>query len=404
MRVTVQERSAIKELMKKLSQMKGQMEAEAEVSGKKIEVMDAAIADINKVLFPGAGISGVYKVEAGAMEKDTFIVQFEKWYCFVEEVMGVLDVSTNCVEADFACLMYYLEAASVQEIEDVLKENLKTVHKENMELYQKLLLVYKAYSGFWGELNPEEGVYDCIHQRAQALKEHINEWKWLFKELYDNRSKMILYNILMNWITFDVQWLKTSTETVFADYFDLDLIPETSVDEVFVDLGGYIGDTVEDFVASYSDRYKRIYTYEVNPQNYQELMENIAQYRNVIARNKAIGAERGTMYLNLEIGGSSTTIAKTGELEVDVVTLDEDIEERISWIKMDIEGSEQSALQGCRRHIENEKPKLTICTYHNNEDIWKIPQMVKEYNEDYKLYLRYNGNKDWPSEYVLFAL
>lgn len=53
-----------------------------------------------------------------------------------------------------------------------------------------------------------------------------------------------LYDILANWITFRVDYLKECREGMYKDYFDLDLIPETTEDEVFVDLGGYIGDTV----------------------------------------------------------------------------------------------------------------------------------------------------------------
>ena len=46
---------------------------------------------------------------------------------------------------------------------------------------------------------------------------------------------------------------------------------------------------------------------------------------------------------------------------------------------------------GAARHITKEKPKLAICTYHNNYDIWQIPRMLREMNPNYKLYMRYNG-------------
>ena len=193
-------------------------------------------------------------------------------------------------------------------------------------------------------------------------------------------------------------------EKTFPSYFDYDLIPEISPEEVFVDLGGYIGDTVKDFVESYSDKYKKIYTYEVDEENYRELLETIGEYRDVVPRNVAAGAATGKMYLDDEFHSATTKISETGSRVVDIVSLDDDIQEKVTWIKMDIEGSEQMAIQGCQEHIRNEKPKLTICTYHSNEDIWKIPKMIKEYNEEYKLYMRCNTNTIWPSEYVLFTL
>ncbi len=90
--------------------------------------------------------------------------------------------------------------------------------------------------------------------------------------------------------------------------------------------------------------------------------------------------------------------------EIEIVSIDEDISEKVTLIKMDIEGAEQEALLGCKRHIQEESPKLLISVYHNNEDIWKIPRMVDEMKQDYHFYLRSNGNQEGPAEIVLFAL
>jgi hypothetical protein len=84
--------------------------------------------------------------------------------------------------------------------------------------------------------------------------------------------------------------------------------------------------------------------------------------------------------------------------------VDEEIKELLTLIKMDIEGAEQSALLGCKEHILKDYPKLLICVYHNNEDIWKIPKMIYEIRDDYDFYLRSNGDQWGPSEIVLFAL
>ena len=53
----------------------------------------------------------------------------------------------------------------------------------------------------------------------------------------------------------------TDDDGTFIPYLDEDgnKIPEVTGEEVFVDLGGYIGDTVKDFVNTYSAKYKRIY-------------------------------------------------------------------------------------------------------------------------------------------------
>lgn len=43
-------------------------------------------------------------------------------------------------------------------------------------------------------------------------------------------------------------------------------------------------------------------------------------------------------------------------------------EQKIDFIKMDIEGAERRALQGARRLVKRCTPKMAVCTYHNAED------------------------------------
>lgn len=51
-------------------------------------------------------------------------------------------------------------------------------------------------------------------------------------------------------------------------------------------------------------------------------------------------------------------------LSLDMIFLDK----KIDFIKMDIEGAEEKALQGARRLIERCVPKMAVCTYHKRED------------------------------------
>lgn len=404
MEPTIQERVTALDMIKKIGDILERIADDREVEKQTLIVLDSSIQEINRILFPGSAVSQIYSFDCRKDGKVEFEKNFRTWERYIERVIEKSLQSRNRVEVDFEMLMSYLEVASLQELEQLLKDNLEILKEMNGKIYELLIKTYQQYANFWGDLNPEKGIFDCINQRAKALKEHVKEWRWLFGELCDNRSKTSFYNVLANWVTFKIDYLEKSKEKVYKDYFDLDLISEVAEDEVFVDLGGYIGDTVEDFVNAYSAKYKRIYTYEINPQNLECLKETVKNYPDVVIKENAVGEKEGILYLDLKIGGSSTTLASEGEQQVRVVSLDEDITEKITWVKMDIEGSEQSALRGCRRHIEEEKPKLTICTYHNNEDIWKIPMMVKEYNPDYRLYFRYNGKSIHPSEYVLFAL
>ena len=73
-------------------------------------------------------------------------------------------------------------------------------------------------------------------------------------------------------------------------------------------------------------------------------------------------------------------------------------------IKADIEGGEQRALAGARRHIENEHPKLLFSVYHRNEDLWKIPRTIDGMSDDYRFFLRFKGTATYPTEITLFSV
>ena len=111
--------------------------------------------------------------------------------------------------------------------------------------------------------------------------------------------------------------------------------------------------------------------------------------------------------LYLEENTSSSSANKVndkGNIKLDVTTLDVDINEEISMIKMDIEGSEEKALLGSINHIKNDYPKLLISVYHDNDHLWKIPKLISEINDSYDFYLRCYGNNIYPTEIVLFAI
>ena len=135
------------------------------------------------------------------------------------------------------------------------------------------------------------------------------------------------------------------------------------------------------------------------------LEKNVASYNNIECRLKGVSNEPGIMYVCENLNGSSANrVSDKGNIEVEMVTIDEDISDKITHIKMDIEGYEQKALQGCYNHIMNDYPILLISVYHNYEDIWKIPKMIMEMRKDYHFYLRYHGNNLFPTEVTLYPL
>ena len=259
--------------------------------------------------------------------------------------------------------------------------------------------------GYWGKLEPEKRVFDEIEMKAQALNEHIADFVWAYERLGDYRSKKTLYAVISNWFRYDFTTSAEAKENMFDDYFDLDLVKCTP-DEVIADLGAYTGDTVRSYIRNYGENcYKRIYCYEITESVFTRLKENLSGYRDIECRLKGVGDVEGEMYLSESAGGNSAnTLGESGGARVAVTTLDADIAESLTLIKADIEGYEQKAIAGAKKHIANDRPKLLLSVYHNNEDLWRIPELIDEILPGYRFFLRYRSSHLYPTEITLFAL
>ena len=73
----------------------------------------------------------------------------------------------------------------------------------------------------------------------------------------------------------------------------------------------------------------------------------------------------------------------------------------VDFIKMDIEGSELSALKGAKATILKHQPILAICVYHNLKDFYEIPKFISELKIGYQFYLQHSTVHG--DETVLFA-
>lgn len=301
------------------------------------------------------------------------------------------------IDKEFYNLIKTIEIKPVELIQEIMLYFFRQLSQAN----QKVLEDYFDTYSFWGTLHDSRADYDFMNRKARSLHEHLKEYIWLYDSLQDYRSKAVLLGVLSNWLyyTFMTQY----TETLYADYFDLDII-RCGMDEVFVDAGAFTGDTCLAYINTFGEMYKRLYCYEITPTIFQQLQSNVSQYNNIVCRNAGLYDYVGDLCIGGNGIAQSNRLTVQGETKIQVTTLDEDISEPVSFIKMDIEGSEKQALKGSSKHIQNEKPKLAIAVYHDNDDLWQIPKMITELNSDYRLYLRYNGSALYPTEVTLLAI
>ena len=95
-----------------------------------------------------------------------------------------------------------------------------------------------------------------------------------------------------------------------------------------------------------------------------------------------------------DIGGESIATAQA---------LDEALSgERVTFIKMDIEGAELSALRGAKKIIQQQKPILAVCIYHGVGDMLNVPTYIKKLVPEYQIYIRHYTNEMF--ETVCYAI
>ena len=313
-----------------------------------------------------------------------------------EAIKKIRDVEE--IEPGFYNLMQMLESMTEDEIYNHILSGFNANSPENQAGIEKYLRSYP----FWGDLNIENKVYGALRGRARVVKGHRDDLIWLYERLADARSKNVLFAIISSWVNFDYIMLGKYGEREFPEYYHPDIFPPRD-GEVFVDLGAFNGDSIAQFVKAYGMTYKFIYGYEIAPDTFRELEENLKNIPNIDLRKKAAGAAPGSMFVDFSTDISASFVSDSGESEIEVVCIDDDITEPVTFIKMDIEGGEKDALIGCKRQIRENHPRLAICTYHGYNDIYTVPRLIDEIVPGYKFYMRYHGGDRTPTEYSLLA-
>lgn len=186
-------------------------------------------------------------------------------------------------------------------------------------------------------------------------------------------------------------------------YFDENIITFENA-EVFVDAGCFNFGNSKLLLEKTGNKVKKIYAFEPDLENFNKIETTIkkSMLENVTVFNTGLWSEKNTLKFkaNLDAG---CLIDESGDTEIEVVALDGvDIPEKITFIKMDIEGAELEALKGAQNRIKKDKPKLAICIYHKPEDIIDIPFYIKKLVPDYKLFMRHYSETDF--ETVLYAV
>ena len=237
---------------------------------------------------------------------------------------------------------------------------------------------------------------DLDYTDSRFIFDHIEDFERAYERLGDDKSRRIFKNILNYRITKDdifLQQMQPDVEDEHYQYFDRTLFGFKQ-DEVFLDIGAYLGDTLQVFLEMYKE-YEQYIGFEADEIVFEKLQQIIAKHGvkdKAKIYNYAAWNSQEKLYFDVNPGSSKmnakgTTVGKT---KVMGIAVDDVLQnKKITFVKMDIEGAEYNALSGMKHIIKKNTPLLAICVYHLRDDFYKLTDLVESIlPNEYKYYFR----------------
>ena len=238
---------------------------------------------------------------------------------------------------------------------------------------------------------PDVPVFGETLFTIEFFEENRAHFEAVYDMLADEESKRIYENVISYKLTGDINYLWNSESDKQVVYEE---ILECKNISSFVDLGAYNGDTVREMLL-YNPNLQTVVALEPDARNFRKLNEyaQAVENCNIKCINAGAWNENTTLLFDAS-GNRNAGIVSKGNIvskikEVSVVSVDSVLNgASVDYIKYDVEGSEKEALIGSKETIEKYTPKLLVSLYHRSEDLFALPELVKQLNPHYSLYLR----------------
>jgi FkbM family methyltransferase len=214
----------------------------------------------------------------------------------------------------------------------------------------------------------------------------------VYQLLADEESRRVFASKIEYMVTLD----KRKLDQIFStrpQYFDPEII-HLSDREVFVDCGAFTGDTLNEFLELSNGKFQAYHAFEPDPKNFADLQQIAAHDpQRIWAVQKGLAEKTGQLsFLKTSKVDARFVEGNDPSAELlSVVKLDEYFANlnKPTFIKMDIEGSEVSALRGAAQIIASNQPILAVSIYHFPGDLWNIPYLIHQFNPGYRLFIRH---------------
>lgn len=250
----------------------------------------------------------------------------------------------------------------------------------------------------WFEHHPTEE----MRKAKIYFTDHHDDIMRIERYLADDKSRTIWKQM----IKFRMTMIYKYHPGADGEQYFVDDIMKLTGNEVFIDCGGYDGQTTIDFIRKCKGKYRKIVIFEPDVNCLPMIRKKVLNNKRVKVIPKGVWDTETALSFVASGDSASHVVEAGGGQQMDVISVvsidgcDECSE--ATFIKMDLEGAEQKALKGAEETIKRNKPKLAICIYHSDEDMIEIIDYLHNLVPEYKLYVRHHSTA--AIETVVYAI
>ncbi|NMP03417.1 FkbM family methyltransferase [Pseudoalteromonas arctica] len=270
----------------------------------------------------------------------------------------------------------------------------RTVSVISNTLQPKKVIPFMQVAAFSdNDLLPDfvKSTYDCWRNRLEKLK-------LLYNRFEDEESRLQFLNVIIYRLTGD-----NCRDFGFSVDFDIQYFEDfirPYAKGVFVDGGGYTGDTAQGYLNFFSGEFSALHVFEPDKGNCIVAENKFSSYENIYIYPVGLSNKNEKLkFCNLNTTFSS--FSDEGNVEISVTKIDDSIDGKIDYIKLDVEGFDFKAIQGAKRHIIKDTPCMAIAVYHDSNHFWQIPDFVLSLNSSYRLRFRHYS-EGWSESIIYF--
>lgn len=211
----------------------------------------------------------------------------------------------------------------------------------------------------------------------------------------DSLSLSTYYCMLSGFISMSFQYFTFYCGDYESRYFPADVPFDFGQNEVFADCGSYDGYEARFFAEKVGRRFGAIHAFEPDASNYARLTANLDHYARQHGLNNIhchpVGVYDRKAFLSYYGIGTGVALldqpAEPGARGLNLVRLDDTLE-KMTHLRLEVEGAELAALRGARGLITKYRPSMTISAYHKPSDFLDITDYIREDGSRYELRVR----------------